>query len=546
MDYLKTKIIQHQKLIIIGLFIIFGFSLYANSFHNQMFWDDDDFILNNQYVHDFSFSKFFSENLIAGSGLVSNYWRPALLTVFSLEWHIWQDWSTGFHFVNTSIHIANAILLFFLLFKIFNRKTLALFTSLLFLIHPLQTESVTYVNSLGDSLSVLFILLGLRSYLKFSQTSVKKSDSLSYIFTNLFFILGLMSKETAIIFPALVFMVEFFQSKNQNASLKTRLLNAWKNTWPILSIALIYLLLRATALNFKNSFNLYDEQNDFTSNFFVRVLTFFKIAVIYIKLLFYPVGLHMERSIAIAAKFSWDIVIGALISTTLGLSALKFYKKNPMFTFGILWFFIGLAPTSNILVPINGLLYEHWLYFPMIGFWLAIFSILVYFIQTIKWKYIWIPAFAGMTLWFGFLSVQTINRNSQWRDPITFYNQTLKYSPNSYRLINNLGMAYADTRQNDKAIETYEKAITIDPNNPVSYHNLGNTYISIGQKEKALEQFQKALSLDPKFVFTYGQIINIYLQDKDYANARIWLNKLLEVQPSNEQAKYILQQLPND
>jgi tetratricopeptide (TPR) repeat protein len=584
MNYLKRKIIENQNLIIIGLLIVLGFSLYANTFNNQMFWDDDDFILKNQYVHNFSFGKFFSENLIAGSGLVSNYWRPALLTVFSLEWHIWQDWTPGFHFVNTSMHIINVLLLFFLLTKIFavnffkptspphpslssrgegGKTIIVFFTALLFLIHPLQTEAVTYVNSLGDSLSVLFMLLGLRSYLLYTAQADKKSDSLSYIYTNIYFILALMSKETAIVFPALVFLVDFFQTKNQNLPLKTRLLNAWKNIWPILSIALIYIILRATALNFKNSFNLYNERNDYTSNIFVRVLTFFKIIIVYLKLLFYPVGLHMERSIEIATKFSWDIVFGGLVSLGLALSSLKYYKKIPIYSFGILWFFIGLAPTSNIVVPINGLLYEHWLYLPMIGFWLAICS-LVYYCHSehsacltvgrknlvcrsftlFRMTALRIFVFAGILLWFGFLFVKTIERNKEWQNPITFYNQTLEYAPNNYRILNNLGMAYADAGQNDNAIKNYEKAIALDPNNPVAYHNLGNAYASIGQKEKALLQFQKALTLDPKFLFTYGQLINLYLQDKDYPNAKIWLNKLLEVQPDNEQAKYILQQLP--
>jgi len=102
--------------------IIIGFLLYANSFANEMFWDDDDGILNNQYIKSWEhFPKYFSENLIAGAGLLSNYWRPMILTVFSVEWHLWQDWVLGYHFVNTSLHIADAILLFFILFYIFRR-----------------------------------------------------------------------------------------------------------------------------------------------------------------------------------------------------------------------------------------------------------------------------------------------------------------------------------------------------------------------------------------------------------------------------------------
>src|SRR3989338_5256998 len=138
----------------IFLLVVLGFSSYTNTFQNEMFWDDDDGILKNQFVKDWQyFPKYFSENLIAGAGLESNYWRPALLSVFSLEWHLWGNSAPGYHFVNTSFHIADAILLFLILLYLFKSRPLALLTSLVFLVHPLQTEAVTYVSGLGDSLS---------------------------------------------------------------------------------------------------------------------------------------------------------------------------------------------------------------------------------------------------------------------------------------------------------------------------------------------------------------------------------------------------------
>ncbi|MGC8867035.1 MAG: hypothetical protein ACP5PA_02335, partial [Elusimicrobiales bacterium] len=104
---MKTKLAQKSlNRYFIILFIVVGFILYANSFQNQMFWDDDDFILKNRFIKDWRYlPKYFSENIIAGSGLLSDYWRPMLLIIFCLEWHLWKDWSFGYHFVNTSFHI---------------------------------------------------------------------------------------------------------------------------------------------------------------------------------------------------------------------------------------------------------------------------------------------------------------------------------------------------------------------------------------------------------------------------------------------------------
>jgi len=157
--YLSKK--PFSNYLVILLLVVVGFVLYANTFQNQMFWDDDDGILKNQFIQNWQyFPKYFSENLIAGAGLLSNYWRPILLTVFSLEWHLWENWAPGYHFVNTSFHITDAVLLFFILLYIFKNRWLAIFTALVFLVHPLQTEAVAYVSGLGDSLSVFFIFLG--------------------------------------------------------------------------------------------------------------------------------------------------------------------------------------------------------------------------------------------------------------------------------------------------------------------------------------------------------------------------------------------------
>src|SRR3989338_10320922 len=105
---------------IILCLVLVGFGVYANSFQNKMFWDDDDGILKNAYVRDWGyFPKYFSENLIAGAGLVSNYWRPMLLMMYSTEWQLWGANPVGYHVVDTTIHIGAAILLFFLLQKLF-------------------------------------------------------------------------------------------------------------------------------------------------------------------------------------------------------------------------------------------------------------------------------------------------------------------------------------------------------------------------------------------------------------------------------------------
>jgi len=312
--------------------------------------------------------------------------------------------------------------------------------------------------------------------------------------------------------------------------------------WPFFLVAGIYLLLRATSLNFINSFNLYNEQNVFTSSIFTRIFTFFHILTIYLGLIFLPVGLHMERMVSVSTSlFSGPVILGALIFFGLFATAIWKIKKYPILSFGILWFFIGLAPTSNIAVPINGMLYEHWLYFPMIGIALIIIWLGINMFE--KFHQIRILLIALLIISISTLSMLTIKRNRQWHDPIVFYNQTLAFTPGSYRVLNNLGMAYADAKENTKAKETYEKAIALDPKNPIAYHNLGNILRDSSGKEQAIANYEKAIELDPSFFHSYSALIDLYLKEKNYPKALEYLKKAKELQPGNENIENLIYQL---
>jgi hypothetical protein len=506
----------------VALIILAGLAVYVNTFANRMFWDDNDFILHNDYVQNWKFfGKFFSENVIAGAGFVSNYWRPFLLAVFSLEYHFWGNSVYGYHIVNLLFHIAAAILLYEILRKAFKSKVLAFFTALVFVVHPLQTEAVTYVSGLGDSLSAFFMFWAIWAILRLREAASRKG--FYFGLSILMSLAALLSKESAVVLPGLLALVVFFAADEQNRTLKDRFLEILKLIWPFALIIGIYIGLRATVLNFQGTFNFYLEKNDFSSSIFLRLLTFFRILMVYFKLLVWPHNLHMERTVEIARSiFAPDVLGGAIL--TLGLLILGFWawKRLRQVSFGIFWFFAALFPMSNIMVPINGLLYEHWMYLPLIG----IFFALAWSLLTLaeKWKAKTIIVW-GLVAALACFAVLSIKRNRDWRDPISFYKQTLAYAPQSYRLINNLGMEYANVDQVKEAEETYLRAIAADDSQPVAYHNLANLYLNSGDFEKAEKYYALALERDPDFVFSATNLIGLYGREQKYDSAKAALEK---------------------
>lgn len=520
-----------------SVLIILGLSLYAFGFNNEMFWDDDDFILNNGYVKDLKyFPNYFSENIIAGAGLVSNYYRPVLLTVFALEWKVFGDNPVGWHFVNAFTHSLNCVLLFMLLWKLFRKKWVFI-PALIFLIHPLQTESVVYVNSFGDSLSVFFSFIGLH-LVEYSLRAKNWSRVFGYFAASLCFVLAILSKETAIIFPALALLIIWFKS---SGGFKKRIVNGIVYSVPFWILCFVYLGLRAGPLNFKNSFNLYDQPNAYSESIWIRVLTFFHALWVYVGLIFFPKTLHMERSLPYETSlFSLKVILGLAVLFVFGFLVVRFYKKKPEIVFGVFWFFIALGPVSNILVPINGMIYEHWLYVPIVGI-----GIIIGVVCSWLWKifnaYRYSLVVLGVVIVLA-LSYRSYLRILEWKNPVTFFEQTLKFSPGNYRILNNLGMELSEDGKQNDAIARYKEAINLDYSNPVAHHNLGNIFASISKFTEAQKEYEVALNQDPKFIFSYLNLTNVYLAEEKYVEARQTLEKsLLHIKNRPEIYVYLAQ-----
>jgi protein O-mannosyl-transferase len=523
----------------IVLIVLLGMIAYHNCLPNEMFWDDDDFINNNRYIRDFHYwPLWFSQNLVAGSYLVSNYWRPLLLIIFAIEWHWWHNWVYGWHAVSVGVHILAGVTLYFLINRLFAINLLALLVALIFVAHPVHNEAVVYVNSMGDSLATLIVLSSLLLYARFRQSQKPAWATRTYWAALLLFPLALISKETGFVLVGLLPLTDFLLLSKAR-SLGGRLKQVAAAVWPFIIIAIVYVILRGTVLNFNNSFNFYNANNAFTTHPSIRLMTFFKAMVQYTGFLFFPYQLRVERYFPWAqSPLEWDVVAGGLLVGFMLVSAFKYWKAKPWVSFGIGWFFIAIAPASNVLVPINSTLYEHFLYMPMIGIVLITAHLAVDWAQQRDF----VPTLLKITaLVLAVFCAINIHRNLDWRTSIGFYEQLITYRPDDYRVINNLGMEYANKGFNDKAIVEYNKAIALDPQNPVAYHNIAGSYRDTGHIQLALENFQKAIQLNPGFIFTYRSLADLYWRLGDWADCKESLVRILRIDPTDENSRRALQ-----
>jgi tetratricopeptide (TPR) repeat protein len=197
---------------------------------------------------------------------------------------------------------------------------------------------------------------------------------------------------------------------------------------------------------------------------------------------------------------------------------------------------VMLIPVSGV-VPINGLIYEHWLYVPMVGFSLLLYGtarIFKFQIPNSK-QYQNINSQIQNTCLIGVLFVcvaLTIRQNWIWGDKIRFYEYTVGYGE-TLRIYNNLGMAYSEQGLQNEAILSYVKAVGLGDSLPQPHHNLAEVYRSQQKLDRAEQEYLRAIQIDNRFFYSYPPLVNIYLSRQEFEKALILLDEMSKMHPND-------------
>lgn len=525
--------IRFQLLLLVGLTLL----CYTPFLNAPFIWDDQQFVTENRTIQTANFTQMFKESTTAGGGINSNYYRPLTSISFAIDAGWWGNSPIGFHLTNLSLHLTAGLLLFWLLSNLKVSQRWRFWITTFFLLHPVQTEAVSYISSRGDSLSAIFLLFGLNCIwlslqktkphfslydlkVNFSQTPLLLASAISLI-------LAVLSKELALAglgLYGLVLLLYLFQTQQKIKVIFSKYIPITITIVTLLIFGLVYTYLRQTTLNFDPDFDYSVIDPQYPTYLSVRLLTFTRALPRYLSTFAFPFFLHMDHVLPVlhSAINPWTISVLTTAILICWLSMQEIKKRNTMWlSFGTLWFLIGLVPISGI-VPVNGLFYEHWLYVPIVGLLIStasLFRLISGFIakqiqlrpirQVLSDLRQYLPV-----LLLVILMLFTLRQNYIWGDHIRFYEYTLRFSQTA-RLYNNLAMAQAERGNLTKAFENYQKALSISPNYPQIYHNLGNLFESQGNSKEALQYYLKALEIDPKFSFSYPKALMLTEDLKD-------------------------------
>jgi len=504
----KTNII-----ISVTIIIVLALAVYANSINGKFIWDDNLLIKDNEYIKSWqNIPKFFTESIMSGIGKESNTYRPIQMITYVIDYSLWGLNVKGYHLTNILLHTLVALCVYWLMNVLYGDNILSLFTSMLFAVHPIHTEAVTYISGRADSLAVLFILLFLILFIRY----LRKQNLLLYFIALTSYVLALLSRENSLVLPVLLLFYCYTFKR------KLRI----KEFLPILIITFGYILLRFTGLKFMLP------HISCSTTFLQRLPGFFVAITSYIRLLFLPFNLHMEYGNKLFSFLDLRAIAGALIVFLGFIYAIRKRNTGRIIFFSVLWFFIMILPSSN-LYPVNAYMAEHWLYLPSIGMFLILGHGMSLMYRKETFRIYTIILAAVLLLSYSYL---TVKQNSYWRDPISFYERTLQYAPDSPRIHYNIGKIHDDRGEKERAIISYKKAIKIYPEHESAYYNLALLYKDLNRNENAIAAFKKAIEINPNHVKAYNNLGNVYSIINSNDDAIAAFKKAIEINPNHAEA----------
>jgi tetratricopeptide (TPR) repeat protein len=529
MAVISDSSLPRRTLLLAGAIIAFsGIVAYINSLGAPFIFDDLDAIVANPTIHSLG-ASFLPTQDTSVSG------RPILNFSLALNYALGHNNPSGYRAVNVLIHILAGLVLFGIIRRTLKRPllrtlygndsaALALALSLMWVLHPLQTESITYVIQRAESLMGLFYLLTLYCFIRgieHQELTQKKESSIWYTLSLIACYLGVGTKEVMVTAP---FIVLCYDRTFASGSFKNSFIA--RSRWYLglfLSWIVLGLLIASTGGNRGGSIGF-----GIGVSWWQYALTQFKAITTYISLSLWPHPLIFARG-AFWITNTLEIIPHAVIVLGLFISTLIAFKKNSPLGFLGIWFFAILSPTSSIIPGTTQMIVEHRMYLPLI----AILTLALLGLYTLVSKKT-TAVFIVLCLPLGYL---TSLRNNVYLSSATLWQDTISHEPNNAFAQLNYGVELINQNKFEEAKKHIELSLKLEPNSVEALTNLGNIAIKTGNPEQAASYFNQALTLPQASSQTEIDVANSLLETGQYDIALTHYEKAISLKPQSPEAE---------
>ena len=592
----------NRKSVQIAIIVGLGILIYLNSLQVPFYFDDYIQIINVPLVKSFSyFTDPGSAKSFRGyGGFISRYF--GYLT-FAVNYRLHGLNVTGYHLVNLAIHLLASVQLYLLVLLTYRTpyfrercdpdrtaqraSFVALLAGLLFVAHPIQTQAVTYLVQRFASLAAMLYLVSLASYARARLIQCERGARSPaawgwFLAALLSALLAVKSKETSFTLPLMVIAYEFLFFTRELRKKAVVICLAFAAG----AVALLWYRLPGGSLG--QIMSRLDSATRVASDAsrLDYLATQCRVIVTYLRLLLVPIGQRLDYDFETSHTFLDPEVLGAaaILGALLAAALYLLYrssKRHPeaeetnvqlrVIGFGVIWFFITLSIESS-LIPIADVIFEHRMYLPAAGLFLAAAAVL----SLLRGAGAPIPGWPGKPVLAGaglvvlVLGGLTVARNQLWSDEVAFWQDNAAKSPQKGRVLLNLGRAqerkgdlagaersyrrasaiwpdqtdsivnlgliYTQADRLPEALVQFKAALAVDPNLAEAHNNLGKVYGMQGQLDAALKEFLQAVKLKPTLAEPYSNIGYVYALQQHYPEALKSYQKCLELDPDYQQA----------
>jgi tetratricopeptide (TPR) repeat protein len=512
-------------------------AVYFGSIHNPFVYDDRVIIAENVNLDDIgNLKKIFNHDYFNISGERS--YRPVATALFFMQTLIGGKNPAVFHITSIMMHYANAILLFLILASFVNGRAVAFLASLIFALHPIQSEAINGASFVEDPLAAFFLLAALYAHINARRESGGFSIPHQYI-ASLFYLLAMFSKENAVIFPAVVLIFEWVTCK------KDFFREMWKRKTAFLcyvSVFMLFALIRFVLMaNRESGASPVYPAGDILQSAPLILSAFLK----YLQLFFLPSGFSLVHCVSNPhSLMSLKPMLAMLFYSLIFVAGLCFVKRNKQLSFGALLFLINMIPISNI-VPIGEVIAERYFYMPSMGLSImlaAAFMTTGVKLESAKPKILALSFLLGLCVAF-FFGAATVERNRDWRDELYLWKKAADICPNSSKARTGYGRRLVEIgsapSELNEAITNLEAAIRLDPRHYEAYLALGAAYWRSGRLDEALKTCLSAYSFHPTNDVRYNIALLLNSLGRP-SQAKPFIEEILNTQPDWNAAVYLM------
>lgn len=454
-----------------------GMMVYLNALHTPFQFNDHFVVVNDPSIRDLSNLRHELPKSL----------RSLTKLSYALNYAFGELNPSGYHLVNLWFHLATTLEVFYLASKILPNSA-PFWVALLFTVHPIQTETVTYIAGRSNVMMGFFYLSGLIAAIQglslwpANEKSRWKAAAWFGI-ALLSYLLAVASKEAAITLPLLVIAYDLYFLRKDNRLRQVR------NLLYVISGLLVVGIFGALMFHpryFQLLRNILDMLLARPPG--THLMTQSVTTVTLVGRFLLPIHLNIDPDFQMVSALDLSAIFALLLLSSAIVIGLLLFRRVPVLSLALAWFFITLLP--HLLLPRSDFISERHLYLPSVG----LLTGLIYLVFKIRWKIVTLPVLGGIALLLG---IGTIHRNQIYADETTFWLDTVSKSPNKGRPHNNLGYTYLKEGDLNNAAREFERALQINPSYKKASLNLGYVYLLRGDVEKARQVYLRALAFDP-------------------------------------------------